>query len=35
LRETDASDMADLEARLAEAAAASDRIISRALGTEA
>jgi glutamate-ammonia-ligase adenylyltransferase len=35
LRETDASDMADLETRLAEAAAASDRIISRALGTEA
>jgi glutamate-ammonia-ligase adenylyltransferase len=35
LRETDASDMADLEARLTEAAAASDRIISRALGTEA
>jgi [glutamine synthetase] adenylyltransferase / [glutamine synthetase]-adenylyl-L-tyrosine phosphorylase len=35
LREAEASDMADLEARLGEAAAASDRIISRALGTEA
>jgi [glutamine synthetase] adenylyltransferase / [glutamine synthetase]-adenylyl-L-tyrosine phosphorylase len=34
LRETDASDMADLEARLAEAAAEADGIISRALGTE-
>jgi [glutamine synthetase] adenylyltransferase / [glutamine synthetase]-adenylyl-L-tyrosine phosphorylase len=35
LREAGAPDMADLEARLAEAAAGADRIISRALGTEA
>ncbi len=35
LRETGASDMADLAARLAEAAAEADGIISRALGTEA
>jgi glutamate-ammonia-ligase adenylyltransferase len=35
LREAGAADMAELEAGLAEAAAGADRIISRALGTEA
>ena len=35
LREAGAPDMAELEARLAEAAAGADRIISRVLGTEA